>query len=299
MEPDSGAPDADAPDLAAALPFRGAPIAPTDRLAIGATGLAVSPICLGLVRDRALIPAAARAGINFFFVTTDMHWPAYEECRRGLAALLAEAPSLRRELVIAGTCYLGQPEFLSTPFRELVDAVPGLGGIDLLVAGGAYADNLLSRLEVLRGHVDRGFVGARAIGASFHDRAAARVAIAHGLVDVAYVRYSARHPKALVEVLPHKGSQTRLFGFNTVRGHVATERLGPLGVGEDLWRPTVADQYRFALSRAAVDGVLCALSSPAELSALVAALAEGPLSPDEEQYLLKLALLDRGAAVLA
>ena len=106
-------------------------------------------------------------------------------------------------------------------------------------------------------------------------------------------------PKALVEVLPHKAGPALLYGFNATRGHVDPDRLDGLGVAADLWRPAVPDQYRFALTRAAVDGLLCAVSSPAELDALIAALGEGPLSADEEQYLIKLALLDRGDAVVA
>jgi hypothetical protein len=253
-----------------------------------------------MVADRATIAAAAAAGSNFFFITTDMHWPMYDETRRGLGELLASGTP-RRDLVVAATCYVAQPEFLELPFRELLDAVPGLGHLDLLVAGGVYPDSFLRRLEVLRRHVERGFVGARAVGASFHDRATARTAIAHGLVDVAYVRYNARHPGALAEVLPYKpaGAATLLYAFNAIRGHVDSERLPGLGVADELWRPAVPDQYRFALSRAPVDGLLCGVGSPAELDALLAALAEGPLSADEEQYLIKLAMLDDGDAVVA
>ena len=51
----------------------------TDRLALGREGLVVSPFCLGLVRVPETISAAFDAGINFFFLTADMHWPLYEE----------------------------------------------------------------------------------------------------------------------------------------------------------------------------------------------------------------------------
>ena len=54
----------------------------TDRLSIGK--LKVSPFCLGMVDDWQAIPAAYEMGINFFFVTTDMHWPLYEASRKGL-----------------------------------------------------------------------------------------------------------------------------------------------------------------------------------------------------------------------
>jgi len=46
---------------------------PADRLPLGTSGLEVSPICIGMVEDPRTIPAAFEAGINFFFVTADMH----------------------------------------------------------------------------------------------------------------------------------------------------------------------------------------------------------------------------------
>src|SRR4051812_39900076 len=63
--------------------------APGDRLPLGDCGLKVSPFCLGMVGEPATVPAAFDAGVNFFFVTADMHWPLYEMTRRGLADLLA------------------------------------------------------------------------------------------------------------------------------------------------------------------------------------------------------------------
>ena len=53
----------------------------TDRLALGGQGLAVSPFCVGMVALPETIGAAFDAGINFFFVSADMHWPLYEATR--------------------------------------------------------------------------------------------------------------------------------------------------------------------------------------------------------------------------
>ena len=55
----------------------------TDRYPLG-NGLEISPFCLGLVGDEDVVPAAFEAGINFFFISADMHWPVYEQTRRGL-----------------------------------------------------------------------------------------------------------------------------------------------------------------------------------------------------------------------
>src|SRR5262245_54155501 len=49
-----------------------------DRLVLGEQGLRVSPYCLGMIRDPETVGAAFEAGINFFFVSADMHWPLYQ-----------------------------------------------------------------------------------------------------------------------------------------------------------------------------------------------------------------------------
>src|SRR5262245_40768463 len=109
-----------------------------DRLPLGSEGLRVSPFCLGIVGEAAVVSAAFEAGLNFFFVTTDMHWPYYEQTRRGLADLLARGRAIRDQIVVAGVCYPTQSEFCTAPFEELVAAVPGLETLDVLLAGGAY-----------------------------------------------------------------------------------------------------------------------------------------------------------------
>jgi hypothetical protein len=149
----------------------------TQRISVG--DLQVSPFCLGIVGDWRVIPAAFELGINFFFVTTDMHWPLYEASRQGLRDLFASRPGLRDEIVVAGACYPTQPEFCVAPFQELVQALPGLGRVDLLVAGGSCAADLLPRVNVMRGVATA--LGARAVGASFHDRRAAATAANHGI----------------------------------------------------------------------------------------------------------------------
>src|SRR6266540_1673365 len=61
----------------------------TDRLTLGEDGLRVSPFCLGLVGSDDTACAAFDSGINFFFLSADLHWPLYESARLGLEKLLA------------------------------------------------------------------------------------------------------------------------------------------------------------------------------------------------------------------
>lgn len=272
----------------------------SDRLLVGG-GLHVSPFALGMTDSPATIPAAFDAGINFFFFSADMHWPLYSATRQGLADLLARGPSIREQIVVAVVSYVTQPEFCSMPFEEALEAVPGLRRIDLAIAGGAYASELPSRLSIYAQHRERQHCGVRAIGATCHERAAALMALQRGLLDIAFIRYNASHPGAREDVFPElkERAPALVFNFKSVSGFVSPERLDALGLPPDYWRPHPTDHYRFVLSRPELDGVLCSLRTPAELSTLMKALEQGPLSEEEEEHLLLLSRLASGGVELA
>lgn len=260
----------------------------TDRMAIGA-GLKVSRFCLGIVGDWRLIPQAFEMGINFFFVTTDMHWPLYEASRRGLRALLSRK-AVRDDVVVAGTCYPTQLEFCVAPFLELVQAVPGLGRVDALIAGGVYGPDLLARTRTLRQVAADGW--ARAVGASFHDRQAALAAANHRVVDLGYVRYNPAHPGARHDLFPHlAGGHPPLFNFKSMRGFVSHDELRARKIDPALWYPDAPDYYRYALSRPQIAGLLFSIERGRQLIELEAALGKGGLLPDEEVHLEELAAL--------
>jgi len=272
----------------------------TDRRALGAMqAMHVSPICLGAVDDPDTVLAAYDRGVNFFFVSADLHWPHYQPLRAGLERLLAARPGARDRIVVAGVSYIVQRDFCSVAFQELVDAVPGLERLDLLVAGGAYSadEPRFARYATLRAERH---VGARAIGASFHDRGAALRCIDDETFDIAFVRYNARHSGAIHDLFPHidPGTPVRVYSFKSTAGATTAARCRALGLGDNHWIPRMTDYYRFALSHPAVDGVLCAPRTPAELEALADALAAGPLDLDEIEHLLLLAQLDAGVAEL-
>lgn len=272
---------------------------PADRLPLGRSGLAVSPICLGMAGSPEVVLAAFEAGVNFFFVSCDMHWPHYAALREGIAALLGQVA--RDRIAVAAVSYLTQPEFCQAPFRELLDAIPGLERLDALVIGGAYGGELERRRAVYRDNLARGLAGARALGTSFHDRAAALASIQADELDIAFVRYNPLHPGARDDLFPALAGERAclLYNFNSTRGHLLTGAVPTAAAGE-MWIPRVPDYYRFALSRPAVDGLLCAFTRPEEVGELVAALAEGPLSPEEEDYMIALVgAIERERAALA
>jgi hypothetical protein len=261
----------------------------------------VSPFCLGLVCSPVVVRTAFEQGINFFFLTADMHWPLYEPVREGLRELLRRSPHIREQLVVAVVCYQTQPDFSSMPFEEVLGATPELERLDVLIAGGVYAREFKERLPVYVKHRKERFLGARAIGASFHDRKAARNVIRQGVIDIAFIRYNTGHPGARKDLFPYikRPRQTLLYNFKSTESRLLPAQMEALGLkAENYWHPAVTDYYRFALTRGEVDGLLIAPRTVAELARLGAALEKGPLDSEQERYLLHLGLLSRGKARL-
>jgi hypothetical protein len=252
------------------------------------------------VEDPDTISVAFDLGINFFFLTADMHWPVYDAARRGLCDLLSRRRRVRDEIVVAVASYVTQPEFTYLPFAELLQAVPLLKRLDIIVIGGAYGGEFGVRQELYLEHVRRGEFGARAVGASFHDRDAAIVAINEEQVDLAFIRYNPAHPKARTDVFPRlRPSSTKVFNFKSMIGYTKASDLRRLGVTRHHWMPTPTDYYRFALSQPAIDGLLCALEHPREVRALRLALKSPPLNEQEQRYLIDLASLSAGRVRIA
>jgi hypothetical protein len=270
------------------------------RLRLGDEGLRVSPICVGLVKDRRVISAAFAAGINFFFVTADMHWMLYEETRQGLRELLRSVA--RDDVVVAAVTYVAPPEFSVAPVRELLDALPELEGrIDVYVIGGVYMPDLLPRLAVVQRRRDEKFCGMRAIAASFHDRGAAAFAAPRELVDLGFVRYNASHPRARDDLFPHlraSDSSTLIYNFTNIPGGVVDDATWARLRLRGYWRPRPTDFYRFALTGTPIDGLLCAMERPAHVAELADALARGPLDEEEQRYLINLCAVAKGRVEL-
>ena len=266
---------------------------PRDRIPLGSSGVEASPVCVGLTDHPDTYCEAFDAGINFFFLTSDMHWPLYEGARQALVRLLARGGGVRDQIVVAAACYPTQPEFCTMPFSELVDAVPGLGHIDVLVAGGAYAGDWTDRRRVYAAHRDERFEGARAVGASFHERAAVAPAVTAREVDIAYVRYNPLHLGARRDIFPQvpDGDRAPLYNFKSSIGWRPPEQYEAAGHG-DLWLPTIGDHYRFALTPPAMDGLLCMLGEPSHIGDLIDALAEGPLDDEDQNHLIALSRLE-------
>jgi predicted aldo/keto reductase-like oxidoreductase len=276
-----------------------------DRLALGPHGLRVGPFCIGHVGSPDTIEAAFEAGINFFFISSDLHWPWYEGTRQGVRQLLKRRPASRDQIVVAGVSYLMAPlTEHCLPFRELLQEIPELQRIDVLIAGAAYGKEYGERLPAYQKRRREQWLGARAIGTTFHDRAAARRAIQDRAIDVAFIRYNPAHAGARKDLFPHvqsavpageaaangKGASTLLFCFNSTSAYLTSEELKEMGLKEHpSWSPEITDHYRYVLTRPEVNGILMAPETPEELEGIARALARGPLTNEEESYLVDVA----------
>jgi aryl-alcohol dehydrogenase-like predicted oxidoreductase len=263
---------------------------PTDRLPLGDSGLRVSPFCLGRVREEETILAAFDAGINFFFVTADLHWPFYEQTRRGLQRLLARGGAVREQVVVGICSYCTQPDLPPVALWEAVNAIDGLSSLDLAIAGAAHGHEYLERYRTFERIRREKYLGARAIGTTFHDRKAAAAATSHNLVDIALVRYNPIHRGAWVDLFPYLDQPTRtlLYSFTSTLGYFVEQRRAELDLPDVGWQPTVGDFYRFALARPELDGLLIGLDTPEQVAAFVRTLESGPLDPAQERDLLAL-----------
>jgi hypothetical protein len=98
-------------------------------------------------------------------------------------------------------------------------------------------------------------------------------------------------------MVPHLPERPRplLFGFKSTFGYVPPARMSQLGLpGPEYWQPAITDHYRFALTRPEMDGLLIGLRKPDQVTALEEALARGPLTEEEEEYLMGVASVARG-----
>lgn len=244
-----------------------------------------------------LVSMAFDLGINFFFVSGDLHWPLYETLRVGIARLLERGGGIRDDIVVAVVSYVGRAQLMRTPYREALEAIPSLKRVDVCVAGAAYKDDLAGQRTQLIEHRTSSYLGCRAIGVSYHDRRAAIADHNDGSVDIGFVRYNALHPGAREDVFPFlTDSATLLFGFKAADAWIPGDQLARQGLPHDCWRPQPTDHYRFALTRPELDGLLCAPQTASELRSLVDAMDRGPLDERTQAYLECLALVGSGDA---
>lgn len=240
-------------------------------------------MCLGIVGSPDTVIAAYEAGVNFFFLTADLHWPLYEQLRKGLVRLFADKPSARREVVVCVVSYLRPPLFSYLQFHEVLDSVPGLDYVDVLV-GGAISDHadFSERFPILNSARNHRHAGAALCGCSFHDRSTALMSANHTSSDLNFVRFNPSHPNAKFDLFPfiNAHSAGRTFNFkSTLPGVIRKTAQHQNAYGS--WMPAITDYYRYAFTEAAVDGILCSWDSPEHVEQFNEAMKKGSLTAGE------------------
>jgi hypothetical protein len=167
--------------------------------------------------------------------------------------------------------------------------------VDVLLAGAvANAPTFNARYHALRAARSVGMHGARAIGASFHDRPTALAALNANLLEVQFIRYNTGHPKARLEIFPaaRPDPLAKVYNFTSTLSRATPEALKAVGLDPaGFWIPDITDYYRFALSNHCVNGLLCAPREVGHIAALEEALGRGPLTPDQQEYMIRLSSL--------
>jgi len=295
------------------------------RRQLGKTGLQVSPLGLGggngISSEDVLY--AFDQGINYFFFSSDLHHMAYQRSAEAIRKLCGRGSSVRDEVVLATVSYLNDPDKLLTvlldQFSELkIDYIDvfhwgwvtdKVDALALYQAAAAFKsgetasqEQSLFRASVMMAHaqeinkelVQRGLV--RHVGMSFHSRKMARVMMQD--IDVLMIRYNIARPDVEEHVFAHltgkKDSDPGIVAFNVAREGILSFHRPPRGYPAQLPVPTIPECYRFALTNPSVDLVLAGITTRQELLQALAALEQGPLSPDENEFIREYGSLYRG-----
>jgi len=233
---------------------------------------------LGLATNYGLdeegVRAALDRGVSYLYYTarsSSMRAPIAEAVRRD-----------RERLVIATGPSLGWFDGSVRRAAERALKRFGLDYLDVfqlnwLGVGAAWTSSTERELVHLR---ESGKV--RAIGTSIHDRARAGQLAESSPLDLLMIRYNAAHPGAERDIFPHLATRRPI-----VVGYTATSwrRLLRRPRGWEGPVMSAGDCYRFALSSPHVDVVLCGPSTRAQLDENLAAIARGPLTPDEDRWM--------------
>lgn len=268
-----------------------------DRSRIRGIDVPVGHFILGPARDPRVVTEAYERGINAFLVTSDLHWPAFEGTREGLRRLF-ERPGARESVVVIAISYMTLPGSTAEAFRELLRAVPELGYIDAIVAGGVTETNFFPLVRDYRSHVVEGLVGARAWGMCFDGEFVASIALRADVLDLALVPYGPVGSDARLELLDAAVGRNAaaLAAFAPAYHHADDAALAKIGLAEDMWRPEPVDYIRYALSSAAMGFVTLHGVGSSDLDDLERGLEAGPLDDEEMQYIDDLADVRTGRA---
>jgi aryl-alcohol dehydrogenase-like predicted oxidoreductase len=229
---------------------------------------------------REVVTRALDLGINYFF--------CYGFDTNLTRTVRELTPSQRQNLVVSTGAYnllIGHPNLrrsLEKRLRQL-----GTDYIDVFLFLGVNKAKQLTdhvREELVRFR-EEGKV--RFVGMSCHDRKFAGQLAEEGWPDVLMIRYNAAHRGAEQDIFPHlEAHHPGIVGYTATRWTYLLRR--PKGWPKDSRIPTAGECYRWVLSNPNVHVCLTAPSNAKQFEANVAALSDGPLSPEDHAYLCRI-----------
>jgi aryl-alcohol dehydrogenase-like predicted oxidoreductase len=229
-------------------------------------------------QDPAIVDAAARGGINYFFFYNPSSSPFVD-------ALRSIVKTQRDDILVASGTGARSKSCLQAARRNIRSAVNS-DVLDIFFAEYIHPDDdtekifgsggVLSELQRWKNDGAIRFVGATA-----HDRKLAKRLAEDPRVDVLMHRYNMAHRKAADEVFPAAvRSQTPVIAFTATRWGTLLESRAE-GNGDP---PSAADCYRFCLAQRAVHVVLTAPKTVAELHENLAALKSPPMTDEARRH---------------
>lgn len=244
-----------------------------ERVTLGRSGLTVGPLGVagGYGVETAAIRKAIDRGCTYLY-----HGSRREPGMRSAIREL-KAAGRRDELVVVLQSYARWPWLLEVRLARELRAL-GLDHADVLLLGWynqAPPDGILERVARLQ---EKGMF--RHLAVSGHRRPAFVDFAADPRYAIFHIRYNAAHPGAESDVFQHLPSDGRpgTVAFTATRwGSLLSARKMPPGEAPLRGR----DAYRFVLSNPDFNVCMAGPKNAAELAEALAALDEGPLSPEE------------------
>lgn len=248
---------------------------------LGKTGLKVFRLGLsGTYRPgKEVIHKAIDAGVNYFF--------CYGFDGQMTKTLREEFKTKRDKLVVSTGAYnllVGHPNLRRTLEKRLRQL--GTDYIDVFLFLGVTKPKHIGERELdeMRRFREEGKV--RAIGTSCHDRQLIGKHVCEGAIDVTMMRYNAAHRGAEQDIFPYLAAHDPgVVSYTATRWGYLLRR--PSGYPKDAPIPTADQCYRFVLSNPNVDVCLMAPSHARQLEENLSGMSEGPLSPDEMDFMRK------------
>jgi hypothetical protein len=247
----------------------------------GATGLRATPLALAALGVRAygppglqLLPQDVEAAYHEYGITTFLVHPWLPHLVEGARRLVRAGHRDRLTLITEVGAPLGL--WVRWHWERLARSLE-VDVIDVYLYGWLRARWQLglgtwAAMEALKraGRV-------RAIGFSSHNRRLAAAVARERAADVLMIRYNAAHRGAEGEIFTAFGvNRPAIIAYTATRWGLLLKPLPTWGFPSAM---TAGECYRFVLEQPAVDVVLFAARSRAELREDVAAVLQGPLEP--------------------